>query len=161
MSIKHSIFTITASMVTFLVIGWASYSSQLNFVTADLGANLTTVSIDEGFKHQLDTAISVSFLGFSLGLAVLLGRRLSPSLNHIHIISVSIVVSLCAAIGWMFYLAKNTANLGEELGAHAQMVEISIPLSDIPLYQTGVVSGTCVLITAIILILSSRIWSHS
>ena len=151
MTRKFVIFSVAPLAVFFFVVGWFSHNEMIQFVTAEMGQSISVASLQEALSHRLITSISLACLGVVVGFGVLLGGRFSLSHDYRYFFLLLILVAVLAVSGWMIVLARRMTVLGEQLASTSVVSEMSLLLTEIPLYEISLFGSGCVLAIAVVL----------
>lgn len=139
--------------VIFFVAGWFGYDWVFRQVTADLSQSVVAVSPDEDINQRLLISLTFALVGINTGFgAWLIGRVSTWRRKFVHLLLL-IIVAIVALEVAIQHQAHSIRALSKSLEGQTGVLNTSIMLSSIHLYQSGVIASGCVLIASVVLAL--------
>jgi hypothetical protein len=125
-------------------VGLLVYDSVLSIVVGDYSKRIIAVTIEEPFFHMLKWALSLALAGVSVGFSTLFHGQFSKIFSYTYVLFAYFLVGVVTGIGWTGYLTYRFMHLDDYVSFDlSKTMEVSVPLSIIPLHHIGLlVSGT-------------------
>lgn len=143
--------------VIFLIAGWFGYDWLFHQVTADLSQSVVAVSPDEVLNQRLLVSLTFALVGIASGIGVWLLSRVSNRRRDVGYLLLLISVAIVALMVIIRLQAHNISSLAKNIEGSAGVLNASISLSSIHLYQIGLIASASVLIVSFVLALFCKV----